>query len=621
MGFHSASIDPAMVTNTSDAASKALADFVTVSDAASKADVAALAASDAASKAQVKANAASSAIASRLPVATAQNDMLVAGGTPFPWQKKTIDEARTVIGSALYHGFVNRTSSTLTWTNTSPARTMTITGTYVYWYQGNQITVSTSKAVQITNTTGLWYIYFNSSGVLTASQTFPGYEAAVTVCYVMWNGSAGIVVDERHGYQVNRQWHNWAHNTIGARYQAGIAVTASGVGAAATFSSTSGDMWDEDIDFTLPASSAFTTPNACRIIYQIAASGVNAYTFVTAPSTIPFLWNAGTSRVRYVNAAGPYALADVNANKYINAWVYATPDINQPIYVMVETVATATTGYANAADARLAASPTLSLVGLFPEMRFLYRLVIKGDGTVQAMIAADDYRATTPIPAGGSPATSAGAVTFTPYGNIAGTTVQAAVQELDDEKAPLVSPSLTTPNLGTPSAGNLASCTGYPINIVDDTTPQLGGFLDLNKKYVSITIGLADQEFCGITIEGTGGETLAFGELCYFKTSDSKWWKTNATATATSGTPQLGVCVLAGASTATRMLLLGSIRANSLFDTFTIGAPVYASAATAGKIVSAAPTGVTGFVVRIIGRATTDDEIFVNISPDYIELA
>jgi hypothetical protein len=181
--------------------------------------------------------------------------------------------------------------------------------------------------------------------------------------------------------------------------------------------------------------------------------------------------------------------------------------------------------------------------------------------------------------------------------------------------------TLVTPALGTPASGNLSGCTGYAINIVDDTTPQLGGFLDLNKKYVSLTTGLADQEFCGITIEGTGGETLAFGELCYFKTSDSKWWKANATATATSGTPQLGFCVLAGASTATRMLIFGNIRANSLFDTFTIGAPVFASAATAGKIVSAAPTGTTGFVVRIVGRANTGDEVFVNISPDYIELA
>jgi hypothetical protein len=159
-------------------------------------------------------------------------------------------------------------------------------------------------------------------------------------------------------------------------------------------------------------------------------------------------------------------------------------------------------------------------------------------------------------------------------------------------------------------------------NLVEDTTPQLGGFLDLNKKYVSITIGLSDQEFCGITVEGTGGAgALAFGELCYFKTADSLWYKAQADVTATSGTPQLGLCVLAGTGVATRMLIFGSIRADSLFDTFTIGAPVYASAATAGKIVSTAPTGTTNFVVRIIGRATTGNEVFVDISPDYIELA
>jgi hypothetical protein len=40
------------------------------------------------------------------------------------------------------------------------------------------------------------------------------------------------------------------------------------------------------------------------------------------------------------------------------------------------------------------------------------------------------------------------------------------------------SPTLVTPALGTPSSGNLASCTGYPINLADDATPQLAANLD-----------------------------------------------------------------------------------------------------------------------------------------------
>lgn len=51
---------------------------------------------------------------------------------------------------------------------------------------------------------------------------------------------------------------------------------------------------------------------------------------------------------------------------------------------------------------------------------------------------------------------------FTPSGNLAATDVDGALQELDSEKAPLVSPAFTTPNLGTPSALVLTNATGLP---------------------------------------------------------------------------------------------------------------------------------------------------------------
>jgi len=143
-----------------------------------------------------------------------------------------------------------------------------------------------------------------------------------------------------------------------------------------------------------------------------------------------------------------------------------------------------------------------------------------------------------------------------------------------------------------------------------------------NTADILVTALSGDGKYCGTTQSGTAGETLAFGQICYFKASGSKWWKAKADVAATSGPVRVGFCVLAGnANDTITILLLGKIRADSLFDTFTISAPVYISAATAGKIVSAAPTGTTGFVVRVVGRAATGDEIQIGISPDYIELA
>ena len=131
---------------------------------------------------------------------------------------------------------------------------------------------------------------------------------------------------------------------------------------------------------------------------------------------------------------------------------------------------------------------------------------------------------------------------------------------------------------------------------------------------------LSDQTWSGITTTGTGWETLAFGNLCYFKAADSKRYKAKADVTATSWPVMLGICVLAWASTTTEILTYGKIRANSLFPTLTIGWPAFISWATAWEIVTTAPT-TAGYVTRIIWYGDTADELFFNADNTYIEHA
>lgn len=126
----------------------------------------------------------------------------------------------------------------------------------------------------------------------------------------------------------------------------------------------------------------------------------------------------------------------------------------------------------------------------------------------------------------------------------------------------------------------------------------------------------ADGKYTGMVAAGTAGETLAFGDAVYFKTADSKWWLTDADAAATAGGVMIGICVLAGAgNAATKVLVFGTVRADTAFPTLTIGAPAYLGT-TAGDIVTTAPSG-TDDVVRVIGFGRTADELFVNPSPDY----
>lgn len=116
---------------------------------------------------------------------------------------------------------------------------------------------------------------------------------------------------------------------------------------------------------------------------------------------------------------------------------------------------------------------------------------------------------------------------------------------------------------------------------------------------------------------GTLGETLAFGTLVYFKAADSRWWKCDSDSESTSGPVKLGmVCVAGNAGDDCQIMLQGKIRADSLFPTFTVGAPVHIGA-TAGEVVVTAPT--SGFV-RVVGYGNTADSLYFNPSVEYVEV-
>lgn len=176
----------------------------------------------------------------------------------------------------------------------------------------------------------------------------------------------------------------------------------------------------------------------------------------------------------------------------------------------------------------------------------------------------------------------------------------------------LTSPTLTTPALGTPASGVGTNLTGIPVSALVAAVMAENAYIGLPGLALT-----ADGKFAGLTIEGTAGATLAFGDLVYLAAADSRWELADADAASTSGDVILGFCVLAAANDgdATRILLFGTIRADAAFPALTIGAPVYVST-TAGDIQTAQPSG-TDDVIRRVGFALTADAIHVSISQDY----
>lgn len=322
-----------------------------------------------------------------------------------------------------WHGVVSRTTvSPLPTTITTTTFTLACNTTpMTYYNNGVKYIVSTAQTCTMQGT-GLNFVYFNTSNVLTCSQTFPGLapdSGNVIVAMVFWNGSNfGVVYDERHGYTRDSAWHIWAHNTIGARYGAGLAFTFAGTtNANTTFAFSSGNIYDEDINYTI------TAPTTCNIFRQSAAS-----TFLLAQtgSTLPYLYSAGTQAVR----SDTFALVTITAaNRWFNFWAYGTTAVGTPIGIVTETVAPADVGgYTSAANARLINPPNLtSPSGLSPEFKLLYRIVVNGQGLISPTVAADDYRLTQPLPSGGVPSSTASSVTYTPTSPDGSANVQAAL--------------------------------------------------------------------------------------------------------------------------------------------------------------------------------------------------
>ncbi len=126
----------------------------------------------------------------------------------------------------------------------------------------------------------------------------------------------------------------------------------------------------------------------------------------------------------------------------------------------------------------------------------------------------------------------------------------------------------------------------------------------------------ADGTFTGITIAGTAGTTLAFGDLIYLAVADSRWELADADAAATSYGILIGMCVLAAAADGdpTVILLQGNIRADAAFPALTVGAAAYVGE-TAGDIQVAIPTGADN-TVRVVGFALTADSLYFNPSSD-----
>lgn len=325
------------------------------------------------------------------------------------------------------HGFADRTSTTLSFDNSTHVVTLGVATTADIYINGiKYILNSPGLTLDLDDKTlsvGTWFIWIELSGstpILNASKTPWSITnaAAIPALIVYWNGSAGAIMDERHTAYRNLNLHAYLHLTVGARIPndgsfTQIRPTTTNDGH---IELTSGTLWDENIANVISTAQG----KLVRHWYE-TASGI--WTFADGTNNsgydIPFI---GTSTdVKYPKSDNSYTLTSVASNRYYPVWVYASNDTVRPIYIVTQA---STTTYSTAANARAELAPVLPFA---PEIKLLYRWIYRGNGQYQE---GADYRTASSLPSGGVTAPTAASVTFNPSPAITATNVQSAIDEI-----------------------------------------------------------------------------------------------------------------------------------------------------------------------------------------------
>lgn len=151
----------------------------------------------------------------------------------------------------------------------------------------------------------------------------------------------------------------------------------------------------------------------------------------------------------------------------------------------------------------------------------------------------------------------------------------------------------TIRDIGDQSVAGVKTFSDFPKK--SGTTTPTGADEFATKAYVDTQVGgtsIYDQNL----ISATAGETLAAGNLTYFKESDQRWWKTDADAIATAS-KHIRLGIAQGTATAGNSvnILLAGLEKN--LTGLTAGAKYFVSG-TAGSV-----TTTPGAIARFVGWA------------------
>jgi hypothetical protein len=383
-------------------------------------------------------------------------------------------------------------TTTLTYNETTREITIApIVGTFDVFVLGTKFT-KTAETLSHTATQGNHFFYYNELGVLVHSLSPWDLLRHAPVAFVFWDAvnSRGICFEERHHAGRDVWWHRNQHTAEGTKATSGFSITGytlsdGSVDSAVTYSIATGRLEDEDIRVD---TETLVDAGPYVILKRSGASG--DWTF-TRNSVLPFIHSANV--LQYNEFTGiTWQDTNVTEDFYVNYWVFgatALPSASvSPAPGAVQQAIYSTEALAHAESVSSIAWGTIPFQEICPlyqvTMRYnasnpaaytntarcaILRVVrVIGTNATLSAAAQTDHGALTGLTDQDHPAS---AIIFTPSGNIISTDVQAAILELDTEKAALSGAAFT----GSITINNVGA--GNSFVVEDDTSPDSTPFV------------------------------------------------------------------------------------------------------------------------------------------------
>ena len=271
-----------------------------------------------------------------------------------------------------------------------------VSSSFSVWVKGKKFVKTSTQTVTIPDTSGLYYIYFDSNGSIQYKTSYFDWGDDAPTAYIYWNSAdakAYFFADERHGITLDWQTHEYLHRTRGAVIASGFGAgsyTTSGDGSSdadAKIDIANGTFFDEDLQIDISHSS---TP-VSNTWQQRLQNGAYIPVFYRSNSSwkkdtaTQFPMKQGVNRVQYNQYSGStWSTSDIDSNKFGISWLVATNNLGEPILAILGQSSYLTQGEAEAStweDLNLDDLPIF-------EMRPLYKLIYQTSTTYSNTVSA-----------------------------------------------------------------------------------------------------------------------------------------------------------------------------------------------------------------------------------------